>query len=231
MKKISTTLNNISNKANIICKVPPLKVGLIGIIMLVPIGMNGAILDTDIADSEAISKADVETIEINQSTKKTPIIDSAKVAKLKSKFREKKDEFQGFTWITHKSAPKYVSANGIYTYFGIKDGEPVTPRLKIQYASSDWLFIESYTFLIDGKIYEFSAPEMERDNDSYIWEWSDSSTNENDETRAIYRALLNAKEAKIRFNGQQYNESRELTPKELQSIVETYEYYKALGGE
>lgn len=33
-------------------------------------------------------------------------------------------------------------------------------------------FIDSYTFLIDGKTYEFTNPDVERNNNSTIWEWS-----------------------------------------------------------
>lgn len=163
-------------------------------------------------------------------TDNTPQVDSVKIKELKPLFNEKKDEFKGVTWIEPKSAPKYRDVNGYYTYFDVdKNGKPENLRLVIQYYAKNWLFIQNYTFLIDGETYNFTPPSVEHDNNSMIWEWSDTST-ENGEVAQILNAIKNAKEVKIRFNGRQYQEDKTLTPNQLQSIKQPIEYFEALGG-
>lgn len=92
-------------------------------------------------------------------------------------------------------------------------------------------FIDNYTFLIDGKTYEFTNPDVERDNNSTIWEWSDTGVYGDAELNEIFMRLVNAKEAKIRFNGNQYLSDYVIPQSALKSLRETRDYYLALGGE
>lgn len=158
-------------------------------------------------------------------------IDSAKIKELKPFFTEKKDEFKGIVWVEPKSRPKYANANGICTYFALNsDGKPENLRFLIQYHADDWLFIHSYTFLIDGNVYTFSNPDVERDNNSMIWEWSDTGVAQSGEVAQILYAIKNAKEVKMRFNGRQYHKDKVLSPKDLKAIQQPIEYFEALGG-
>ncbi len=158
-------------------------------------------------------------------------IDSAKIRKLRPFFTEKKDEFKGIVWIEPKARPKYTNANGICTYFALNsEGKPGNLRFRIQYYANDWLFINSYTFLIDGNIYTFSNPDVERDNNSMIWEWSDTGVAQSGEVAQILNAIKNAKEVKIRFNGRQYYKDKVLTQKDIKAIQQPIEYFEALGG-
>ena len=157
------------------------------------------------------------------------LVDSAKIKQLAPLFREKKDEFSGLTWIEPKSAPKYRNTNGIYTYFAMENGEPANLRLVIQYFGDSWLFIDKYTFLIDGETYSFTNPDVERDHDTNIWEWSDTSVS-NGDVAQILNAIKNAKEVKVRFHGSKYNEDKALTPAQIKSITQPIEYFEALGG-
>lgn len=182
------------------------------------------------SDDKAKSNDKEESEKVEQDSVKSQK-DPAKVKELKSKFTEKTDEFEGLTWIEPKSKPKYVNTTGIYSYFSVKDSVPQNMRLVIQYGADDWLFIKSYTFLIDGKTYEFSNPKIETDNNSTIWEWSDTNVYADAELNEIYARLINAKEAKIRFNGRQYNSDYTIPQSTLKSLRETRDYYLALGGE
>lgn len=151
-----------------------------------------------------------------------------KAEKLKPYFSFRKDEFENRVWVEPKDAPKYVDVNGIYCYFMLDDGKPSNLRFKIQYRADDWLFIQSYKFLIDGVTYDFVPTKVERDNDTSIWEWSDSPTSSLPE--GLLNSLSNAKSAKVRFVGRQYHKDKDITTKQIASIKRTLEFYYSLGG-
>ena len=159
-----------------------------------------------------------------------PTVDLETATKLQGNFKRVHDEFKNIDWVYPKSFPKYDNITGVYTYFAEKDSVPTNFRLRIQYGANDWLFIQKYIFLIDGKTYEFSCPKMERDNDHRIWEWSDTGVDSDIQALAILSALVNAKEAKVRFEGRQYHQDYTLKPAEIKAITETFQYYTALGG-
>lgn len=207
-----------------------LKIGLIVMGVFFLIGAISSIFSDDKATESAKSETEAVT-DAQKSEDNAPKVDSAMVAKLKPLFKENKDEFKNVTWVEPKSAPSVRNRNGYYTYFCVNNGKPENFRLVIQYAADDWLFIRSYTFLIDGKAYEFSSPNMERDNASGdIWEWSDTQVESNQEVFNIIAAMKDAKEVKIRFNGKQYHTDKTLSQKDIKAIVEPLEYYLALGG-
>jgi hypothetical protein len=203
---------------------------LIAIAIFFGLGIISVIFSN--TDKKSTSNNDTITADSTEVKEPVSLIDSAKIKELKPYFNEKKDEFKGVTWIEPKSRPKYTNMNGICTYFCVdKNGKPSNLRFLIQYYANDWLFINSYIFLIDGKTYTFSNPDMERDNDSKIWEWSDTAVSDNDEVYLILSAIKYAKEVKIRFNGRQYNKDKTLTQKDIKAITQPIEYFEALGGQ
>jgi hypothetical protein len=160
-------------------------------------------------------------------------IDSAKVKELSQYFSIKKDDFSttGKTWYIPKSAPTYVNMNGLYLYFQVENGVAGNLRLKFQYTSDDWLFIEKINFAIDGKVYEYIPEKTERDsgNGGEIWEWSDEPINVLEESMIM--ALANAKTAKMKIIGSQYFDIKPVTKKQILNINRTLQLYKLLGGE
>lgn len=145
-------------------------------------------------------------------------------------FTFKKDEFSsdGRTWVQPKDRPMYIDLNGIYCYFQTNDGKASNLRLKIQYAADDWLFIQSYKFSIDGMAFDYYPDNIDRDNDSEIWEWADNQITASDQS--LLTALMMAKNAKIRYVGKQYYKDRVITTKQLKSIKRTVQLYRAMGG-
>lgn len=145
-------------------------------------------------------------------------------------FRFKKDEFSsdGRIWVEPKDRPMYIDVNGIYCYFQTNDGKASNLRLKIQYAADDWLFIQNYKFSIDGMAFDYYPDNIERDNNSTIWEWADNQVTASDQS--LLTALMMAKDAKIRYIGRQYHKDRVITAKQLKSIKRTVQLYRAMGG-
>lgn len=168
-----------------------------------------------IADSLAKEKAKLDSI------------NAITVTRLKPFFTEKKDEFSDITWIEPKSAPKYRSMNGTYCYFAKKGEKVENFRFVFQYYADDWLFIESMIFNIDGENITIS-PSMDTDcgYGGKIWEWCDTQI-----SLEFIEKLANAKSVKVKMNGSHYYGTRTLTTAQIQSIKNTYDYFKALGGE
>lgn len=162
-----------------------------------------------------------------------PKIDSTKIKEMLPYFEIKKDKFspEGLTWYKPKDAPKYINSNGIYCYFA-KDskGRPYNLRLKIQYESDEWLFIETIYFSIGDKAYRYIPDDVERDHrDGRIWEWTDEAFNSS--IKEFIDALIASSSAEMKINGSQYYDIKEITNKQIQSIKRTVDLYIAMGGE
>lgn len=152
------------------------------------------------------------------------------IKKLLPFFKIKKEEFSNddIQWVKPKDAPKYIDQNAIFCYFQVTNNRASNFRLKIQYASDDWLFIQQYKFSIDGMVFDYIPDEIKRDNDSSIWEWSDQQITAID--NSLINALAMAKKAKIRFVGQQYYKDRAISSSQLSSIKRTLKLYRLMGG-
>lgn len=147
-----------------------------------------------------------------------------KAEKMLQSFVKKEDDFEGISFYRDKRTPKYADVNFIYPYIGSKENS-YWLRLKFQYASDSWLFINSAILMIDGKKYNING-NWERDHDSDIWEWLDISVEDNE--YIILHKLANSKSAKVRYEGRQYHYDRVITQKEKDIIKKTLEIYDAL---
>lgn len=189
-----------------------------------------AILYTSSGD--LVDYIDIESEEVKPVRKM--VIDSVKVDKMKSLFEFTEDEFSidGTVWIKPKTAPKYVNRNGIFCYFKKTEKGVDDLRLRIQYYADEWLFIKKYNFAIDGEAYELIPDNVETDsgNGGKIWEWVDISVS-NKKQKDLVQALSSAKEVKIKFTGTQYYKVKSVSLREIRSIKETLEFYKAIGGD
>lgn len=185
--------------------------------------------DSIIADNER-KKAEEKRIEELRQDSIHKAESAQTMKELKPYFTFKKDEFSdnNTEWVMPKDAPKYINHNGIYCYFQSNDGRASNFRLKIQYAADDWLFIRYYIFSIDGMVFEYRPDNIETDNDSSIWEWADNQITAID--NSLINTLADAKSAKIKFEGRQYNKVKNITSAQLKSIQRTLKLYRAMGG-
>ena len=141
-----------------------------------------------------------------------------------SRLSKRFDSFQDVTWYSSPTSPRYRNANGFYLYFGVSGTSKLPLRLVMQYYSSDWLFIENAKVNVDGSVYELSASDWERDNDSSIWEWSDEILDD----RALIEKIIKSKSAVIRFEGRQYYDTRSISSSQKTALKQVLQAYDAL---
>lgn len=142
--------------------------------------------------------------------------------------RSSRDEFKQVRWLEDPSSPRYVNQDGFYVYIGKYDDGTSILRLKIQYEDDDWLFIESFQIKADGAVYDIDPAygDVERDNDSRIWEWYDTVVTEYE--REMLEAVVKAKKVQIRFNGSQYYDTQTLSARQKRAIVNVLRAYDYL---
>lgn len=142
--------------------------------------------------------------------------------------RQDEDRVEGITWYKHPNQPRYVNSRSTaYLYIGRKGaaGRPWL-RMKVQYTSSDWLFVKRVIAWHDGIKEPLISGYFERDNNSNIWEWMDVSPN--DSQIEMLRSLGNANEAILRFEGDQYRKDVKLSAGDKRAIREVLEAYKVM---
>jgi hypothetical protein len=148
-------------------------------------------------------------------------VDRAMAGMVKSR-----DEIRGLTVWRDRAAPRFVNSRSWVGAY-IMDPDEGAPYLRftIYYLAEDWLFTESYRFLVDGKRFEFNPPDfgddaVERDNgDSKIWEWWD--VHAVGDRLAVLQALSEAKVATIRYVGKQYHRDRVIGSAEREATKRT----------
>lgn len=146
--------------------------------------------------------------------------------------RKKYDDISETTWYRDKTSPRYSNYNGFFGYFGKSNKGSPFLRLRIQYASDDWLFIEKYIIKVDGVTYEIEEAkygEIQKDNGSGgIWEWLDRSVTKKE--LEIMKAVANGKSVKIRFNGKQYYKDKTINSTQKRALRNVLDAFEAMGG-
>jgi len=143
-----------------------------------------------------------------------------------SNMRVEKDEFNNTASYRDKTSPQYVSQNGFF--LTIKEN-PTLGRyftLQVQYSGGDWLFINRYIVKADDQTFTLIPEDVHRDNTNYVWEWS-SFYNE-DDFMPMVKAVIDAKDVKIRYQGNEYYKDRVITATEKQALQNVLDAMVAL---
>ena len=155
--------------------------------------------------------------------------DREKQAKLKAlkKLRKKKDDVSGITWYKQPYFTHYTNTNLTSIYIGDK-GSYRWLRLMMSYKGDEWIFFKRAYLSYDGNTKEIifdQYKDKETENDSDVWEWIDLEVNK--DVESFLREFAKSKNAKMRLSGK-YTETRKLTWKERQGIIDVLNGYDAL---
>jgi hypothetical protein len=202
------------------------------VIVILLLSLIGAIGGSGSSSSTTTNSASSDDAEVvaDQTPPSKPAVSPAELKAALGKMTVKEDTVKGTKFYSPIGAPKYANANGFYIYIGqTGDSEPYL-RFRIQYYGDDWLFIESFFFNVDGETFEISTSlsEMERDNDSSVWEWYDvAPTSEN---VAMLQKIMNSKKTVMRMEGSQYYKDKTINDAQKSAIKNTFIVYQGLGG-
>lgn len=164
-----------------------------------------------------------------------------KVAEYEAKISERKtalvrslkttvDKVEDVTWYKHPNQPPHVNSRSTAFFYIGRRGETGRPwlRLTVQYAASDWLFVDAAYAWHDGVKELLAAGPFERDHNSTIWEWVDVAPS--DYQIEVMRSLATADEAIIRFEGAQYKKDVTLSAKDKKAIgdmLDAFDYMQS----
>lgn len=179
---------------------------------------------------EAIRATEIVTL-IEKAIAEKVAAEQERIAEATKKMRSETDTVRGITFYEDKTTTQYTNANSFHLYIG-KNENRIWMRLRIQYTDDDWLFIENFVIKADDQRYNILATysDIERDNASgSVWEWYDGPVELSD--IAMVKAIIAAKSATLRYNGQQYYFDREITAAEKQALQNVLDAFVALGGD
>lgn len=145
-----------------------------------------------------------------------------------AKLRRKEDKVEGVTWFHHPGQPQYTNSRSTaYLYIGRRggDGRPWL-RMQVQYAASDWLFVNRVIAWHDGVKETLVSGRFERDHHSTIWEWMDVAPD--GYQLEVLRSLATAREAILRYEGSQYKRDVTLSSGDKRAILDMIAAYEAM---
>lgn len=141
------------------------------------------------------------------------------------------DRFKERTFYEDRRGNNYYNNFRFNLYFSVPDNskKPEALRFKIGYNSSNWLFIEEVTFLIEGEGKETIKGEFENDIHSQgVYEWIDLKVDKS--IKRIINAIADGKEISIRFHGKNYIRDIEMDKKHYEAITNIRDLYLKMGG-
>lgn len=216
-----------------------LKTWLQIVIVLVVISIFGALggsgnSSTDASSTSSTNNQSTSSSSSNSSSNETaaatPAVSEAEFKAALSKMRIVKDDVKNLKFYHDKTSPKYVNANGFALYAGQESNSEPYLYLEIQYFGSDWLFIKSYFFNIDGETYEITPNygDIETDNDTDVWEWyNQPATPENIE---MIQKIIKSKKTVMRLEGSQYYKDVTISETQKTALKNVLIVYQGLGG-
>ncbi len=157
-------------------------------------------------------------------------IEREKQAKLKSikKLKKEYDDVAGVTRYFNPYFTHYVNRNLTSIYIAQIGSNPYL-YLRMSYHGDNWIFFEKAYLSYDGRTEQiifnkFKDKETENEGGT-VWEWISISVS--DDLREYLRDFSQSKNAKMRLSGK-YTETRNLTWKERQGIIDVLNAYDAL---
>ncbi|BCO09289.1 hypothetical protein GF1_16650 [Desulfolithobacter dissulfuricans] len=138
------------------------------------------------------------------------------------------DKFEKIIWYENKGHFFLSLISNIRIYIGKREKSPPFLRMKVTYHGDDWLFVKSFSVLVDGKKYGPYLYDFKRDNSSAVWEWCDVYVSGKE--YKLIEDIISSKEAIIRFYGRLYIKDHTVTPKERDFLRKMMLSYKSLGG-
>lgn len=151
-----------------------------------------------------------------------------RLSKALRRMRVEHDDMLGITWYYEITSPRFLNTSAVFLYIG-DNGQDYWLRFRVQYSGQDWLFIANLLFRTDGALHEVGTPynTVKREvGYGYVCEWYDCAID--DSILEIARALAEADDAKMRYQGQNHYLDRRISSTEKRALRSLLEAYDAL---
>ncbi|MBN1362303.1 MAG: hypothetical protein JW993_17035 [Sedimentisphaerales bacterium] len=151
--------------------------------------------------------------------------------RLMQKLRKSWDEIEEVEWYHYLRTPMPGEKGNIHAYIG-KKKDLVWLRFRMVYTGSDWLFVQSVVFKVDGETYELRYglfDDWDRDHSAgTVWEWKDIPVNAYIWT--LISKIADSERTIMRYRGQQYYSDRVVDEAEKYALRTILSAYEAMGG-
>jgi hypothetical protein len=137
-----------------------------------------------------------------------------------------RDEIEDIDWYI----PRIEPCREIHAYIG-KKNDTVWLRFRMAYCASDWLFVHSAVFKVDGEKYELHygiLDDWERKYSSSVQEWKDVVVDAY--IWNIINKIADSEKTLMRYEGQQSSSDREISTAEKLALKDVILAYQAMGG-
>lgn len=143
---------------------------------------------------------------------------------------KKTDTFEGIDWYYDRATYSTYAGNKFFLYIGKQGSGQPWLRLQMMYSGSDWIFWETLTVSVDGEKFSFNPGyyEVERNNDSRVWEWYDVSPDSGD--ISMIEKIITSQNTTLRFEGETYRSDMVLSSAQKRAFKNVLVAHKALGG-
>lgn len=181
------------------------------------------------SDKEVDKKDNPQIVASDSSAKVVELPKKSKkeVDKILSGLKVSGDEFQKMRFYRDPTSAKYDNVNAVYLYLGRNEDDYVYPRMCLQYAGEDWIFINIYKFVIDGQTRNIYPEDIKTDNNGDgVWEVTDKSPSSFD--LMILSEIANSKVSKIRYEGKEKVYDRTISDKEKKALKNVLNIYEKL---
>ncbi|MBT8167627.1 hypothetical protein [Falsiruegeria litorea] len=143
-----------------------------------------------------------------------------KRASILRRMKKQTDEFNGNVFYEHPNTPRYTDTRSYLAVYAGQNGGRVWLRMRLNYTSDSWLFVENAALNIDGETVRLPYMDWKRDNDSEIWEWIDVTVDAN--LRATLEKIAASKSTIARFNGRDYYDNVTIRESDKQVIRDMF---------
>ncbi len=136
-----------------------------------------------------------------------------------------KDEASGATIVKHRDTTDTVDAESGVQLRIKTVGDQTTLAMRINHVGDELLSIRQYTFVVDGQRYTIDPKPFDVKFDvgnKQRWEWYDVSVvlpDDKSEIVKLARALANAKEAKVFYQGARYKDEGKVSSADCDRIA------------
>ncbi len=155
-----------------------------------------------------------------------------KVAEATRLLRKSRDEMNEIDWYNSMRSPQTDNTKNVRAYLG-RRRDAMWLRFRMTYTATDWLFVQSVQFKVDGEDFRLDYgpfDDWNRDNSSgSVWEWKDVQVD--DRIWRLIDKISRSRETRMRYEGHQYHSDREVSYEEKQALLEVISAYKSMGGE